>query len=186
MDKVIESLPVILQKLFGFAVHELTAYGDDYGAAYGGDNSYLAVFRNLGIFGYLPLILLRIVNAISTFIYILQKNKFLKYFLVPAGVVLLVAGGMVFLIWWMQPTDYYMNYDKLSYDKDTTYNNDYYQGEYGKNGGQIVKSYEDGKSRLHSYNTGGDSKALQNTGYPAFYKPNLVVPSDNQLPSYNE
>ncbi|XP_045477384.1 uncharacterized protein LOC123682673 [Harmonia axyridis] len=188
MDKVIESLPVILQKLFGFAVHELTAYGDDYSTAYGAESSYLSVFRNLGIFGYLPLILLRVVNAISTFIYILQKNKFLKYFLVPAGVVLLVTGGMVFLIWWMQPGDFYVNYDKLSYDKESSYGGDYYAGEYGKNNGQIVKTYnsEDGKSRIHPYNNGADAKPLQPTGYPAFYKPNLVVPSDNQLPVYNE
>ncbi|XP_044759235.1 uncharacterized protein LOC123316974 [Coccinella septempunctata] len=188
MDKVIESLPVILQKLFGFAVHELTAYGDEYGATYGSDSSYLSVFRNLGIFGYLPLILLRVVNAVSTFIYILQKNKFLKYFLVPAGVVLLVTGGMVFLIWWMQPGDFYINYDKVSYDKETPYGVDYSSGDYGKSNGQIVKTYgvEDGKSRLHTYNHAGDSKSLQPNGYPSFYKPNLVITSDNQMPVYNE
>ncbi|KAL3274385.1 hypothetical protein HHI36_015783 [Cryptolaemus montrouzieri] len=183
MDKVLESLPVILQKLFGFAVHELTAYGDNYG--YGSDYG-LSIFRNLGIFGYIPIIIIRIVNAISTFVYILQKNKFLKYFLIPAGVVLLVAGSMVFLIWWMQPSDYYVNYEK-SYDKDDSisYDNQY---DYGKSSGPIIKTYGVDEARQARFNNPemGTSLISPNNGaYPPFYKPNQMLNMpENKMPMY--
>lgn len=40
---------------------------------------------------------------------LLKKNKFFKNFLLPAGLLLVIAGAVVFLIWWLQP-DSYENY----------------------------------------------------------------------------
>ncbi|KAK9885145.1 hypothetical protein WA026_010656 [Henosepilachna vigintioctopunctata] len=196
MDKVVESLPVIVHKLFGFAVHELSSFGDfgAYNGGYGLDGGVFKSFKSLGLFGFLPLILIRLVNGISTFIYVLQKNKFLKYFLVPAGIVLLVGSSVVFLIWWLQPGDYYLNYEKsynkYPYDKD--YSAGYeYQNDYGKSSGQIVKSYggNEDKPLLHSYKSIPEVKSLPYVPneiiYPPFYKtPQIPMTPDYVMPSY--
>lgn len=51
---------------------------------------------------------------------ILKKNKFFKNFLLPAGLLLLIAGAVVFLIWWLQP-DSYENYGNM-YHQISNYN----------------------------------------------------------------
>jgi hypothetical protein len=77
LDKLIAAIPVVIQKLFSFSLDELSRY--DYQ-----DYDVQTLYKNLGIFAYLPVVLLRLVKGISSFMSILKKNSFFKNFLMPA------------------------------------------------------------------------------------------------------
>lgn len=138
-DKLIYAFPQILQKYLGFSINELTYdYGGDYGTNY-------AVFKNLGIFGYFPIILLKLVDAFTYFMNTLKKNKFLRSFLVPILVLGLTAGSILFLIWFLQSDGYdsndnnnYINYESNGKNYQTNNYNKYQTGtsfnnQYGEN-----------------------------------------------------
>lgn len=113
LDKVISSIPKILGKLFGESIEGLVdkieydkyAYGYEKqnGVSNSNYNTNLeSTFYSLGAFGYIPLIILKLLSGLSTFVSILKKNKFFKNFLVPAFVLLIVSGAVIFLIWWFK------------------------------------------------------------------------------------
>lgn len=123
VDKIADAVPTFVRKVVGIGVDD---YNPSDGYGYGGGG--LQSLKGLGVFGYLPLVILKLVDGISYFIKVLKKNKFLRTFLVPALVMLTVLGSIVFLIWFMQPDDYgqngYANYIETSdknYDKNDMY-----------------------------------------------------------------
>ncbi|CAG9864239.1 unnamed protein product [Phyllotreta striolata] len=117
LDKIIAIMPKIFAKLFGDSLEGLvdtvtydkTYYynnndNNNYGVSYdnNNNNNLLAVFYKMGAFGYVPLIVLKLLGACSTFLRILKSNPFYRNFLVPGLVLLMVSGAVVFLIWWLK------------------------------------------------------------------------------------
>lgn len=129
VDKVAIAIPILIKKIFGLNLESLTNYS---GYGY---NTDIQKLKDSGIFGYLPLIILKFADTIGAFTNVLQKNKFIKNTLVPILILLGVAGFVLFLIWWMQPsTDqsdnntngYIDKYYPLPYNYRYLYNNDNY------------------------------------------------------------
>lgn len=118
VDKVAIAIPIVIRKLFGITIENLADYNPNYG--YGSVQS----LKDLGIFGYLPLIALKFLDGFTYFINLLKKNKFIKTFLMPVLVIGGVLGFIVFLIWWMQPDDY-NKYGYLNYEGDRNYGYNY-------------------------------------------------------------
>ncbi|XP_057669238.1 uncharacterized protein LOC130901713 isoform X1 [Diorhabda carinulata] len=148
VGKIVAAIPQILGKLFGVGTHSLFAnadksHGNDYGYTY--DNNYSvsndnynlqSVFSKLGIFGYIPIVLLNIINAVATFCKLIRKNQFFTNFIVPTLVLLLVAGGVVFLIWWLQPDVDSNNAKQIdSIDKYATSSTNYLYDNYERHSG---------------------------------------------------
>lgn len=121
VDKIVIAIPIVIRKLFGITIENLNDYNPSY--SYGNYGSVQSL-KDLGIFGYLPLIILKFIDGFTYFVNILKRNKFVKTFLVPASVLAGILGFIVFLIWWLQPNDYNNPYGYLSYE-DKQYNNDY-------------------------------------------------------------
>lgn len=119
VDKIAITIPIVIKKLFGITTENLADYNPDY--SYGSVQS----LKNLGIFSYLPLIILKFVDGFTYFINILKKNKFIKSFLVPALVLVGVLGFIVFLVWWLQP-DSNSQYGYLNYVDEKTSDNNMY------------------------------------------------------------
>lgn len=127
---LLKAVPTILGKLFGKGLYELVNFNDEYEYGSYGNNYNQGVydstsdlkklFRHLGFLGFIPMIFLKIIDGFTTFIYILKKNKFFRYFLIPALVLLVIAGAVVFLIWWLQ-YDYY-GYSAGTYKSISNYN----------------------------------------------------------------
>lgn len=149
IDKLIASIPTVLQKLFNVAVDDLSSYGYSSGSSYGGTYELQSVLKNLGVFGYLPLILLRLLNGLTDFIKILKRNTFLRTFLVPAGILITVGGSIIFLVWWLQPD--YDQYAACSKGYDSMYQN---------NGYSATSGYAPG-------NDGGSGYAVPALAYPS-------------------
>lgn len=105
IDKVIKkvqiALPTIIQKLLGLGF-EFSEKG-------------LTKSSVVGLLDFLPMFLMNIFSRLSNFIDVLKKNKFLKSFLVPALVVVAVAGSVIFLVWFLQ-SDTHQNYENTYYD----------------------------------------------------------------------
>lgn len=127
IDKIIKkvtiAVPKIIRSLFGFGLQNKGDYGS-YDVGYGNNN--------FGLFGFIPMFIMKILTTISSFIYKIQKNKFLRSFLIPMLVVGLGAGLMIFLVWWLQPNDSYNNnkqYD--NYNSYNSYNEPYENYNYG-------------------------------------------------------
>lgn len=108
LDSVIDKADIAIPKLF------TALFGIDLG------EKNMQNFKSFGLMGFGPMIILKIISQFTSFIHQLQKNKFLKTFLVPALVIGLVAGLIVFLIWWMQPDE---NNDGYSNNYGTNYQN---------------------------------------------------------------
>ncbi|XP_017786878.1 PREDICTED: bromodomain-containing protein DDB_G0280777-like [Nicrophorus vespilloides] len=149
LNKVIDKAKVALPKLLEALVGKLDfssyyaddGYGDGYGnGGYQMDKSYKS---NFGLSGILPMIVIKVISNISYFVSYLQKYRFLRVFLVPALVLLIVAGAIIFLVWWMQPSDDY---------QQTNYN--------------VNSNYEGGSNYGNNYNTYGSP------GYSKKYSPN--------------
>lgn len=105
LDGLLKALPNILEKLFGKGLYDLINLNDQYDY----QNNYQDiknVFGNLGLFGHIPMVILKIIDIFTTFMNILKKNKFFRNFLLPASILLIIAGSVVFLIWWLQPNSY--------------------------------------------------------------------------------
>lgn len=107
LDTVVDKAGIAIPKLF-------TALFGINSGDYGND---MESIKSFGLMGFAPMIILKVISHITYYINQLQKNKFLKTFLVPALIIGLVAGLIVFLIWWMQPDE----------------NNDGYSNNYGTN-----------------------------------------------------
>lgn len=97
VDKLVIAFPILIRKLISVSIGDVGGYG--------GYSKELEPLKNLGIFGYIPLLIIKIANGFSGFIDVLQRNKFIKNTLVPILIVLGVAGLAVFLVWWLQPTE---------------------------------------------------------------------------------
>lgn len=124
LDKIISVIPVVIQKLFNFSLDELSK--NDYS-----DYDVQVLYKNLGIFAYLPVILLRLVKGISAFMNMLRKNSFFRNFLMPAIILATVAGAVIFLIWWLQPD----NSNPYGYISGDNYDTNYqYSGNYQNSG----------------------------------------------------
>lgn len=156
VDGLLKALPKIIEKIFGKNLFELFDFSDEYQGNYQNNygNNYNSVYNpstgvkkllgHFGLIGYLPLIFLKIIDGISNFMNILKRNTFFKNFLLPAGIVLFIAGSVVFLIWWFQSDstkNYGEQYQAFSnyYDqpqyhsKPNNYNgNSYSNGLYGQ------------------------------------------------------
>ncbi|CAH0563833.1 unnamed protein product [Brassicogethes aeneus] len=138
-DRLLIALPQVLKKIFGFTFEELSTDEYGYGSNYG---SNLAVFKNLGIFGYLPMIALKLIDALTYFMNALKKNKFLKTFLVPALVLGLVAGSVLFLIWFINSDDDYKQISGNNYNYDeNSYGNNKYNYDYNRNSFDYGRNY---------------------------------------------
>lgn len=109
MDKVLAAIPMILHKLFNFSLSQFTQYGYQ-------EYDLQTVFKNMGVFGILPIILIRLIEGFSTFLKVLKKNSFFKNFIIPALILGVIAGGVLFLIWWLQPDDYDNYYHQYGND----------------------------------------------------------------------
>ncbi|KYB25951.1 uncharacterized protein LOC103314011 [Tribolium castaneum] len=124
LDKLISAIPIVIQKLFNFSLDELSK--NDYS-----DYDVQVLYKNLGIFAYLPVIILRLVKGISAFMNMLRKNSFFKNFLMPAIILATVAGAVIFLIWWLQPDTSNNPYGYISDNSDPNYQ---YAGNYQYSG----------------------------------------------------
>lgn len=109
-------IPYLVESLFGINLTYDTY--NSYGSGYG---SGVQEFKQFGLLGLIPVIIINILTKVSAFVKILQKNTFLRRFLVPAGVILIVVGSLVFLTWWLYPGDDYDN-------KYLSYEGSYYPG----------------------------------------------------------
>ncbi|XP_044272602.1 uncharacterized protein LOC123016333 [Tribolium madens] len=125
LDKLISAIPIVIQKLFHFSLDELSK--NDYS-----DYDVQVLYKNLGIFAYLPVIILRLVKGISAFMNMLRKNSFFKNFLMPAIILATVAGAVIFLIWWLQPDSSNNPYGYISGDNNDA--NYQYAGNYQYSG----------------------------------------------------
>ncbi|CAG9767168.1 unnamed protein product [Ceutorhynchus assimilis] len=112
LDIGLKLLPSIFSKLFGKLV---VGVGDSYGDYYSPLQNLL---QNLGPLGYFPLILVKILESIGQIFKYLKKNHFFKGFLLPAGVLGLVAGAILFLIYFLQQDE---PYGYISYEGDKGY-----------------------------------------------------------------
>lgn len=115
VDKTVIAIPILLRKIISVSFDDLTSYGSGYGY----DSYALQGLKKLGIFGFIPLVLLKLVNGLSYFVSVLKQNAFFKNFLLPALVLLGINGLVVLLIWFMQPN--IMNYNAIDYDKKYDY-----------------------------------------------------------------
>lgn len=131
VDGVLKAMPKVLHKLFRTGFYELFNF-NDYSGGYGGYNNNQVyydsttdlkrVFGNLGIFGFLPMIFLKIIDALTTFMNVLRKNKLFKNFILPALILVIITGSVVFLIWWLQIDSYSdTSYNKISYNQNYNY-----------------------------------------------------------------
>lgn len=177
LDKIIGVIPVVLEKLFGASLYELFnfngygSYSEGYNGGYGvysnskGDVKNL--FKSLGVLGYAPLVVLKLIDGVSTIISILKKNKFFRNFLVPVLMLLLALGAIIFLIWWMQPDDQPILQIAGNYHQPNN------QLEYGDN---YYKSAADGRynpyQRQYGYhNVHSPYRPYNNYGYENYGKP---------------
>lgn len=147
VDKVAIAIPILIKKLFGISVENLADYNPSDGYGY---NSYGSVqsLKDLGIFGYLPLIILKLVDGFTYFINILKKNKFLKNFLVPLLILGGVLGFIMFLIWWLQPDDY-SQYGYISYNGDKYYDSKY---DYNRQSFNSLNNYDNSRTPVRNIN----------------------------------
>lgn len=153
-DGLLKSLPKILEKLFGNGLYELLSFNNEYdykgsyyNSVYDTTSDLKKLLSNFGLFGYGPLVFLKIIDGITAFVKILKKNKFFKNFLIPAGVILLIAGAAVFLVWWLQYDSYsyehYGGYDVSNDYPQYSYNSNKYDQSYNnmKYGGHEISNY---------------------------------------------
>lgn len=99
IEKVFASLPEALKKVFGNLI-------TDIGDSYGDYNSPLQnLLRNLGSVGYLPLVLVKILESSGEILKYLKKNQFFSQFLLPAVIFGLLGGAVLFLMFFLQQKD---------------------------------------------------------------------------------
>lgn len=144
VDKVAIAIPILIKKLFGITVENLADYNPSYG--YSSNYGSVQSLKDLGIFGYLPLIILKLVDGFTYFVKILKQNKFVKNFLIPLVVLGGVLGSILFLIWWLQPDDY-NQYGYLSYDGDKYYGKKY-DYDYNKHGYNTQNNYDSSRRAI--------------------------------------
>lgn len=151
---IVKALPGNIEKIFGDGFHELLNFNDqpEYGSynqgVYGSQTVDMKkIFKNMGLFGYIPMVILKIIDGITTFMNILKKNAFFKNFLFPALILLVIGGSVLLLIWWLHPdsnsshgnSNYqisYSNAPEYSFPPNT---NDYYDTPYNTN--MLYKKY---------------------------------------------
>lgn len=119
VDKTVIAIPILIRKIISVTFDDLTSYGSDYGY----DSYAVQGLKKLGIFGFIPLVALKVINGLSYFVSVLKKNTFFKNFLLPALVLLGVNGLIVLLVWFMQPNE--MNYNAINYDEKYDYGKPY-------------------------------------------------------------
>lgn len=191
VDGLLKSLPKIVEKLFGYGLFDLFHFNDqlDYQENYQGNyqsnyqnnyrNNYNSLYKpstdikklfgHFGLVGYIPLFVLKIIDGITTLMNLLKRNKFVKNFLVPAGIVLLVAGSIVFLIWWLQP-EYNENYEDKYQEFSKYYDHPQYHS-------KPINYYGNSYGNDFSYKEYDHQKMYDN------YKPN---PNDYHDKSYRD
>lgn len=99
IEKIFASLPEALKKVFGNMI-------TDIGDSYGDYNSPLQnLLRNLGSVGYLPLVLVKILESAGEILKYLKKNQFFRQFLLPAVIFGLLGGAVLFLMFFLQQED---------------------------------------------------------------------------------
>ena len=156
LDKVLGATPAVIEKLFGTGLTQLSNFGDDYSygdnygdynIGYGISSDIQKLLKSLGYLGYGPLIFLKIIDGFTTVMRILKKNSFFKNFLIPALLLLLVAGSVLFLVWWLQPNENSYEYNLKSHQSGYQYPN--------TNDGQYM--YNNNYQNNNNYNTPGKS-----------------------------
>lgn len=116
VDKILGLTPIVLRRISNYLLNQLGLGGYNY--------------ENASIFQIVPIILMRILDGLSTFINVLRYNKFLRTFLIPVLVLILVGGGVIFLIWFLQPADYYDYTNTYNKELNSDYNNQYASNSY--------------------------------------------------------
>lgn len=106
--KLIKLLPHLIGAFFG--IEDDDGYGSyGYGSyGYGSDGYRSVEAKNSGgfahgILGIIPAIIFKLIAKVSKVVKILQKNTFLKHFFIPAALILVVNGALIFLVWWLYP-----------------------------------------------------------------------------------
>lgn len=154
VDKAVIAIPILLRKIISVSFDDLTSYGSGYGY----DSYALQGLKKLGIFGFIPLVVLKVVNGLSYFVSVLKKNAFFKNFLLPALVLLGINGLVVLLIWFMQPNE--INYNAISYEEK------YEHGGYGKPYPYKAQSYEPSQSYHKDYRENDTGYETYNNNQP--------------------
>nr|CAI5858429.1 unnamed protein product [Callosobruchus analis] len=176
-DHILNAVPTIVERIFGRGIYDLVNFSD-YGYSNNGynyniqQNDLQKLFRGLGILGYGPLIFLKIIDGFTTFLSILKRNSFFRTFLLPALVLLLVAGSVIFLIWWLQPNDsmFYYNYNKAYKSVGGQSQNNNYQPQYDQNYRKYSNNYGTVSYNRQGYNSdSGNFKSPRQGAYVGNY-----------------
>lgn len=146
------AIPKLIYRLFGL---DSVYKSNHIYSSYPYNSNLVQMFQSFGIGGIIPLIMLKAAYTLSSLVYELQKYPFIKNFLIPGGVVAVVSGLIVFLIYWLQPNYYgtgYSSYQTQPYG----YSQNSYKGGYGysQNSHKADYSY-DGYNNHNSYPTSG-------------------------------
>ncbi|VEN47585.1 unnamed protein product, partial [Callosobruchus maculatus] len=177
-DHILNAVPSIVERIFGRGIYDLVNFRDysysNNGYNYNGQqNDLQKLFRGLGILGYGPLLFLKIIDGFTTFLNILRRNSFFRTFLLPALVLLVVAGSVIFLIWWLQPNDSnsYYNYNKAYTNfNGQSHNSNYNQPQYDQKYRQYSSNYAASSQGSQGYNSqSGNVKYPQQGTYVGNY-----------------
>ncbi|XP_076258692.1 uncharacterized protein LOC143195457 [Rhynchophorus ferrugineus] len=126
LDKVIGITPSIMKRLFGNLVSNI-------GNSYVDYNSPLQkIFSNIGASGYFPIIMIKVLETTGTVIQYMRKNRFVTQIGIPGISLALVAGVVLFLIYFYQGDH---SYNLITYSDQNGYlnNHDNYQDSYNIN-----------------------------------------------------
>nr|CAH7764131.1 unnamed protein product [Callosobruchus chinensis] len=167
-DHILNAVPSIVERIFGRGIYDLVNFSD-YGYSSNGYN-YNGQQNDLQKhFGLRSSYLFKIIDGFTTFLNILKRNSFFRTFLLPALVLMLVAGSVIFLIWWLQPNDSNSdyNYNKAyTSSNGQTQNNNYNQPQYDKNYKQYSNNYGGASYNRQGYNSqSGYVKYPQQSAY---------------------
>ncbi|XP_066151675.1 uncharacterized protein [Euwallacea fornicatus] len=161
VEKIFASLPEALKRVSGNLL-------SDIGNSYGDYNSPLQnVLRNLGSFGQIPLVLIKILESVGDIIKYLKKNKFFREFLLPGLILGLIGGAILFLIYFLQSDEEpygYISYHSDNYQDFPKYQpNHYVSGPPNSNTGYdnyYVKKYKSANDYSSDYNNDRSSHIM--------------------------
>ncbi|XP_066246734.1 uncharacterized protein [Euwallacea similis] len=161
MEKVFASLPEALKRASGNLLSDI---GDSYGDY---DSPLQNVLKNLGSFGQIPLVLIKILESAGDIIKYLKKNRFFREFLLPGLILGLIGGAVLFLIYFLQSEEEpygYISYHGDSYQDYPKYQpNHYVSSPPNSNTGYdnyYVKKYKSANDYSNSYNNNDRSSHL--------------------------
>lgn len=110
LEKVGDSLPQLISRIFGNIFSDIgNSYGDNYSAMQ-------TVLKNLGRLGFVPMVLVKILESAGIIFSELRKNQLFRQFLLPALVLGLVGGAVLFVMFFFQQDE---PYDRIEYQQSS-------------------------------------------------------------------